>query len=274
MSTTDVVVHFPVMHPELWLGAPAAGGVFLDPGLGPEGSDRLRPANLPLDGKAAAKALGDALSMGDHIKRPADLALHLAPQEDRSRERAESTRQLTREIMRRAEGGAPAAEAVAPPPEGEQVLVRAQMALLLAWGAEEDRIEQQQLRRRLSEGFQGLDLGLSGPEGEGDGEDGLERSVIDTGKAVSNLALFDDEEPLDWETVLSAMLPFLPEGAVLAVQDATIVRDLADRGFEQIDARRVRGRGSLAPKARSFPGPWLDRTVEIVLADEVEAQAT
>jgi hypothetical protein len=272
MSNPSLVLHFPTMHPELWPGDSVPGARFLDPGMADESPECYRLPNLPLTGAAASRALEELMGFGSNFKRPSDLAFYLASP-DKPAVRVETTRQLTREILQRTAG-----EPAPPAPDGEpsdhQTLIRAQLALLLAYGQEINRLETRSLQRKVAEGFSGFDLGLSGPdEGREDSEDALERTVVATGKTLSNLTIEEDETPTDWAAVLSAVWAFAPAGTQLAAADEEILRELVDAGFEQIEPGRIRGAGSLAPKAKYFPGPWLDKILEIVLADAKKGES-
>jgi hypothetical protein len=273
MSTNPLLLHFPVMHSELWPGEPVQGARFLNPGLDEAGEGSYRPDNLPLEGRAAARALGEMLQFGSFCARPADLAYYLAPATEAAGSGIETTRRLTREILQRID---PAARPPAPEEEtGPSSLARAQLTLLLAWGLEQDRLESSSIQQKLAQGFESLDLGLSGPqEGRGeDDDDALEQTVVATGKLLSNLSLEDAPAPMDWETALAAMLPFLPEGAVLVTREPAVLEGLAEAGFERTGPDRVRGPGGAAPKAKAFPGPWLERVVEVTLKDEAGESA-
>jgi hypothetical protein len=260
------------MHPELWPGDPIPCAQFLDPGMAEESSEFYRSPNLPLTGKAAPRALDELLGFGANFQRPSDLAFYLASPDDSSL-RLETTRQLTREILQRATAGtAPAA--IHDKPSDRQTLIRAQLVLLLVYAQEANQLETQRLQQKVAAGLHGFDLDVSGPEDHlEENEDALERTVIATGKTLSNMTIEEDKPLVDWSAALSAVWPFAPEGTRLAAASEEILRELLDAGFERIGSGRIRGAGSLAPKAKHFSGPWLEKTLEIVLSDTTEGES-
>jgi len=161
-----------------------------------------------------------------------------------------------------------------------EALVDCQKILLLADTQEERAAELVALEKRFQEAEAALGVALSeeDPAGAAGGEEG---------EGVSGAGRPDDTLSVPWRVLVDAVLPFLPERAVLFTADEVMAADLQESGmlrpfpadrvddvcaawppelasgllFVCLPAWRLVGRRSL-PENR----PWLDREVEVVVA--------
>ncbi len=101
-----------------------------------------------------------------------------------------------------------------------QMLMDSQKLLLLAYALEERMLELEQLESR----FLGAEASLHAALGEGDAEDlqELERQGAPlSGGMAESLAM-----PISWQSTVEAMLPFLPDKAMLFTADTQMIEDL------------------------------------------------
>lgn len=183
-----------------------------------------------------------------------------------------------------ANGGAdPAEKPTGLVPAIRNALVDCQKVLLLAYSREEKLLELSTLEKRYLEAEKALAAAL----GEsGDEEDAAFPAEKDSSHNAFEEGHAEPEVAVPWRVMVDAALPFLPEGAVLFTDNASMALELRDAGmlrpfpedraalcgewppeyvagllYVSLPAWRLVGRRS--PMAVR---PWLDREIEVLVS--------
>lgn len=268
---------FPQMHPDLL--SPGAREALpkdarhLDPGLAPRGNAAFqRPADAPLDERAARGVLADTLRFGESVASPRDiLAQSLAEQAGALS--AEGSGAVQVEVERRLLGGSGvpvAVDAMDAPDPLDVARRQAQTVLLLAWSLEERLLELREARRRMDSAWSRL--GESVSPGEGEPDEDADHAALQLGTKMSGIALpVDGDVAPPWRRLLECFAVLAP-GAVLATAEAEIGAALAEAGVPEAPLDEMPGavRVYRAPAWRMaglsqapMDRPWLDAPVTL-----------
>jgi len=206
MDMSDMVVHFPWLHPKLSRGPLPEGTVFFDPGVDLVADQpRWRPADLPCSAAEVRAMLRSYMEFGERFPRSSDMQAYQAAGLDNF------YTDTTMDIKSQLTG-------MDSPKEVDPADLRRQAQLLLAMALyrEEQFIamrEQEGRFEKAREGFAEM-LGLDDEE-----------SFAQVG--VPDEALFPRASvELPWSSLLPSLLLFLPLGARLLVSDDDVVREL------------------------------------------------
>lgn len=270
-----MVVLLPFMHPALCSPGLPPGIRFFNPGLNlseryaasEERNLFFTPEDLPMDSRAAARYVRDAVAFGQGFKAPRDLAsLAAGGVEDFYT----GTSMNIQSELRSMERGDKAEE------EQREALGSAQALLLFAWTFEQAQAEAVALEDKYQQGYAKLrtNLGL-------DEDDMSELGAItpSDGDVELEAARSAEEVRRDvvagWRGIFEAMAAFLPEDVQLASLSAEITADLEEFGLRSVSAqghpwegenvRMVQAPGWRISGRKSLPTdkPWLagERTV-------------
>ncbi len=206
---SDMVVHFPWLHPKLGQAPLPDGVVFFDPGVDMRTDlPRWRPADLPCQPGEVRALLRSYLEFGERFPRTSDMKTYQAAGLDNF------FTDTTMDIKSQLTGGAG--------PEAVDVRRQAQLVLALALYGEEQFVAMHEQEGRFDaarEGFAKV-LGLD------DEEEFADMGVPD--EALFPRACAD----LPWKGLLPHLLHFLPRDARLFVSDEDVVRELASLDLE------------------------------------------
>jgi hypothetical protein len=257
-----MLIYFPYMHEELLPFAPLDHVVFLDPGLEDASpSDAYyRPESLPVSPKQGAALLNDCLRFGEQFKDPSEMAFFGAQTPEEYFK--ESTLTIKNELRARLNGEVESSQQ-------HDNVPNAQFTLMLAWSLEKGLVESRELEQGVRDSWDmlGQNLGV---------ENADEREAV-LGRTVGETSAPAVTPSLPWQRVMESMPPFLPEDAVLVVEehapcvglweDVGVVFEEAPKDLGLPEASRVcRAAPWLLAGRKHCPEsmPWAER--EIVVA--------
>lgn len=227
-----MLLHFPLMHPELLpagcAAALPAGCRFLNPGLAPAGSAaHFTPDSAPFDARTARALLADTLRYGESVADPRDIAPQALVQQSAGLD-AEGSRAVKAEVERSILGAGQDADA---DPE-DAARKQAQLLLLLAWSLEERLLDLRQAEERLRGAWSRLDQSVAGGEGLPLDDEADEDSMT-LGRQLSGLTMPEEASAaLPWRKLLECYALLAPEAA-LCTADAAIAAGLAEAGVPE-----------------------------------------
>ncbi len=214
-------LYFPHMHPELSSFPPVDGGLFFDPGYSDESQGpSFRPEGLPIEPRTARKIIQDCMSFGEQFKDPHQIAYFGAQGIDDHY--SGTSLSIQSELMDRLKHSTSDDE------DDSAERSKAQFQLLLAWFYEQRLIELKGLESGVKSSWEkfGQSLGV-------DSEDDREQGAVNLGKTIANLNVPGTEDmALPWKPVLAALVPFLPDDAVLLVSSLDAVESWREDGLE------------------------------------------
>ena len=204
---TEMVVHFPWLHPKLGQGPLPESVVFFDPGVDLDTpAPRWRPADLPFSSAHVRAMLRSYMEFGERFPRATDMQAYQATGIDNFY--TDTTMDIKSQLT-----GMDSPKEVDPADLRRQ----AQLLLAMALSREEQFIAMSEQEGRFDAARQGFAqvLGLD------DEESFAQFDVAD--KELFPRAGVE----LPWKNLLPSLLLFLPQGARLFVSDADILRELA-----------------------------------------------
>lgn len=208
---SEMVVHFPWLHPKLGRGPLPEGAVFFDPGVDlATDQPRWRSADLPCPPAEVRAMLASFMEFGQRFSRPSDMQAYQAAGLDNFF--TDTTMDIKSQLT-----------AMEAPGEADPGDLRRQAQLLLAMALyrEEQFVamrEQEGRFEKAREGFADV-LGLDDEE-----------SFAQIG--VPDESFFPRANvELPWKDLLPALLLFLPVGTRLFVSDEDVARELASLGL-------------------------------------------
>ncbi len=294
------IFYFPRLHPEFapaWArgrvlgipcGLPEVDGESAPGPVAREAQEAARRA-LPLSPAQSRAVLEELLRLGEDHAHTGILrqvsALRLADDARRGEKAGENAALDAFAATGRADApGGRNSPAFSP----EQRLLDCQKLLLLAHSLEERVLELERLESRVSLVEESLYAAL----GEADAEDLRELAGQAEAAGRAGAPFADDdaaspEVPVSWRLITEAMVPFLPDGALLFTADAAVVQELREEGLlrplpddtaaclPDWPAERLAGLlharlpGWRLAGRRSCPAdrPWLDREYDVLAAD-------
>ena len=203
---SEMVVHFPWLHPKLGQGSLPESVVFFDPGVDMDtATPRWRSADLPLSPAEVRAMLRSYMEFGERFPRVTDMRAYQATGIDNF------YTDTTMDIKSQLTG-------MEAPKEADPADLRRQAQLLLAMvlSREEQFIamcEQEGRFGAAREGFAQV-LGL-------DDEESFAQFDVPDAELFPRAGV-----ELPWKSLLPSLLLFLPPGARLFVSDADILREL------------------------------------------------
>lgn len=250
--------------------------------------------SLPLSPAEAKAALREMLHMGEEYAAAGMLKELAAQQVINSQSRrgprpgefadlerfAETGCLAVEPAPRVSDWGSASAEAMAASASSiRQALIECQKVLLLAFSLEERTSEVEKLEKRYRDVEKALKESLS----EGSSVESTQTEEADSDLRTETA---DTESDLPWRLIVDAMLPFLPEKAVMFTADSAMAHDLREAGMLQpfpedlfafcaqwpqslvtgmlyvcLPAWRLVGRRGPLPER-----PWLNRDIEVLVA--------
>lgn len=216
-----MLLFFPHLHPEFSSGELPEGGLFFDPGYTDESDGPFfRPGNLPIEPRTARKIVQDCMNFGEQFKDPHQLAYFGAQGIDDHY--SETSFSIQSELIDRLKHSSKEEE------DDSAERSKAQFQLLLAWFYEQRLIELQKIQGGVRESWDkfGQSLGV-------EAEDAREEKALNLDKTIANLNVPGmDDFVLPWKHVLAALVPFLPENAILAVYSPEAVEFWKESGVD------------------------------------------
>ncbi len=207
---SDMVVHFPWLHPKLGHGPLPEGVVFFDPGVDLiTDSPRWRSEDLPCPASEIRALLRSYMEFGERFPRSSDMKAYQAAGLDNF------YTDTTMDIKSQLTGSRVEPEAADPRRQ-------AQILLAMALSREGQFVEMHEQEARLEAARSGFAEAL----GLDDEEDFADVSVTD--EALFPRACVD----LPWKGLLPSLLLFLPAGARLFVSDEDVARELVSLDLE------------------------------------------
>jgi len=226
-----MLLSFPYMHKELFLGEAVEGIRFFDPGMLDESGDVIyRPDGLPMDNKTAKALINDCINFGEQFKDPGEMAYFGAMTPDDFYEG--SSMSIQSQLTQRFQDTQGSIEER----ERSEAASRAQFILLLAWTFEEKMMEVRGIEKGVKATWKSMDASLGV-----DDEDRLDERSVDLGNAVSHTggAIDGQSIPLPWQRIIEALPAFIPQDTVLVCADKEIIAAWADLeiAFGDADAK-------------------------------------
>lgn len=203
---SEMVVHFPWLHPKLGRGPLLDGVVFLDPGVDlPSQLTRWRPGDLPCSPAEVRAMLRSYMEFGERFPRSSDMQAYQAAGLDNF------YTDTTMDIKSQLTG-------MDAPKDADPADLRRQAQLLLAMALYR---EEQFVAMREQEGrFEKAREGFAEMLGLDDEESFAQIDVPD--EMIFPRACVD----LPWKGLLPSLLMFLPSGARLFVSDLDVLQEL------------------------------------------------
>ncbi len=204
---TEMVVHFPWLHPKLGQGSLPESVVFFDPGVDMDTTTpRWRSADLPFSPAQVRAMLRSYMEFGERFPRVTDMQAYQATGIDNFY--TDTTMDIKSQLT-----GMESPKEVDP----EDLRRQAQLLLAMALSREEQFIAMCEQEGRFGAARQGFAQVLG----------------IDDEESFAQFDVADAElfpragVELPWKSLLPSLLVFLPMGARLFVSDADILRELA-----------------------------------------------
>ena len=203
---SDMVVHFPWLHPKLGQGPLPDGVVFFDPGVDMATElPRWRPAELPCPPAEVRSMLRSYMEFGERFPRSSDMQAYQAAGLDNFY--TDTTMDIKSQLTGR--------DAPKEPTLGD-LRRQAQLLLAMALYREEQFVAICEQEGRFEAARDGFAAVL-----------GLDEEESFTLPGVSDEALFPRAcVELPWKSLLPSLLLFLPLGTRLFISDEDVVREL------------------------------------------------
>ncbi|GAU09530.1 hypothetical protein [Desulfoplanes formicivorans] len=222
MSKDRLMIHFPLMHPQLLPDSLPDAIRLMDPGCVEQGEGEtaryFRSGDLVYEDRLARQFLQDSLEFGEQFKQASDAAYF----------RAGSMENFFSGSMQEIKS-----ELLSPPKDGAEELKKkmtdAQLLLLLGFHLEEQMLELGALQHKINTSVRDFEENLGMSE---DDQCGFGANFSSHGPGT--LAHMS----MDWRRLVIPFLWFVPGQAGLVVSDLLILTSLEDKGLKRTPVSR------------------------------------